>query len=45
VGYFDDFVSGHFRAAEDAIGESVVVVSDAKGRANRSIPPQIEGDS
>ena len=42
--YFDDLVSGHFRAAEDAIGELVAVVSDAEGGPDRSIP-QIAGDS
>jgi len=34
VGYLEDLedlVSGHFRAAEDAIGKSVVVDSDVEG--------------
>jgi len=44
VGHPDHLIPGLFRAKEDAIGESIVVISEAEGRADRSIPSQVAGD-
>lgn len=45
MGYLNDIVARHFCAEEDATGESIVVVSDAKGGADKSLPQQVAGDS
>ena len=45
MGYLDDIVLGHFRAKEDAIGESTAVISYAKRGADKSLPQQVARDS